>query len=127
MAAPATTALAGDAVKGVYVVVDTVPNENPDPKAQEWVKKYKSKFNRLPDFHAVASYDGVYMLAEALKKKSKDISPQSIADEMHKITGYHGVANDFDYSKSGDGARQVVIVQLEDADHLKLIDTIKSK
>jgi branched-chain amino acid transport system substrate-binding protein len=126
MASPSTTQLAGDAVKGVYVVVDTVPNENPDPKTQDWVKKYKSKYNRLPDFHSVNSYDGVYMLAEALKK-SKDLSPQSIADEMHKIVGYHGLGNDFDYSKSGDGARQAVVVQLEDADHLKLIDTVKAK
>jgi branched-chain amino acid transport system substrate-binding protein len=126
MAMPATTSLAGDATKGVYVVVDTVGRENPDPKVQEWVKKYQSKYNRLPDFHALAAYDGVYMLAEALKK-SKDLSPQSIADEMHKISGYHGVANDFDFSKSGDGARQVVVVQLEDADHLKVIDTIKAK
>jgi branched-chain amino acid transport system substrate-binding protein len=126
MAMPATTSLAGDATKGVYVVVDTVGQESTNAKTTDWVKKYQGKYNRLPDFHAQAAYDGVNMLAEALKK-SKDLSAQSIADEMHKISDYKGVANEFDFTKNGDGAKQVIIVQLQDADHLKLIDSIKAK
>jgi branched-chain amino acid transport system substrate-binding protein len=124
MAMPATTKLAGDAVKGVYVVSDTAPTENPDPKVKEWVANYQKAYKDSPDFHAASAYDGMYMLAEALKN-AKDTSPQSIADALHKVN-YHGVANDFDYSKGGDGAKQVVILQLEDPTHMKLIDTVKA-
>ncbi|WCK53227.1 ABC transporter substrate-binding protein [Aneurinibacillus sp. Ricciae_BoGa-3] len=125
MSMPATTKLAGDAVKDVYCIVDTVPSENPDPKVKEWVAKYQKAYNDLPDFHSASAYDGVYMLADAIKG-SKDLSAQSLADALHKEK-YHGMANDFDYSKGGEGAQQVVAVQLQDPTHMKLIDTIKAK
>jgi branched-chain amino acid transport system substrate-binding protein len=122
-ATPAAIKLAGAGAKGNYVVVDNAPLLSQDPNVQQWVKDYEAKYNGEPDFHAPTVYDGVKMLAQVLTGM-KDVKSQSIADALSKISGYKGMANTFDFTKSHDGASQVVVVKLLDSTQQQLVTTI---
>ena len=109
---PATVQLAGEASNGSYVVVDGLSTKSPDPKIQAWVKKYQELFKADPDFHATASYDGVYLLKMAIEKAGST-DAEAIQKAMLTIKDYKGMANNFTF-KDGNGAHQVVITQLKD-------------
>jgi branched-chain amino acid transport system substrate-binding protein len=63
---PAFTDLAGDAAIGVVSVQGFNPND-PDPAVQEFVRRYKTRWNEEPSDPAQAYYDGVYLLAKAIE------------------------------------------------------------
>lgn len=119
---PATLQLAGDSTDGSYAVVDGIPTQNPDPKAKEWVKKYRDLFKADPDFHASADYDGVYMLKMAIEKAGST-DPEAIRKAMLTIRDYTGIANKFTF-KDGNGPHQVVIVQLKKTGAAEVIQTV---
>ncbi|MCL6593107.1 MAG: ABC transporter substrate-binding protein [Alicyclobacillus sp.] len=124
-ATPAAMQLAGDGAKGNYVVVDNAPLLSQDPKVQDWVKRYEQMFHGEPDFHAPTVYDGVMMLAQVIGGLQQ-VTPQAIASGMSKISDYHGMANVFDFSKSRDGASQVVVLQLLSPTSEKLVATVSA-
>lgn len=109
---PATIKLAGDACNGSYAVVDGIPTQNPDPKVKEWAKKYHDLFGADPDFHASASYDGMYLLKMAIEKAGST-DADAIRKAMLTIRDYPGIANNYTF-KDGNGPHQVVIVRLKD-------------
>lgn len=100
---PAFTDLAGQSAVGVIAVQGFTP-EDPNPKVQEFVKKYKARWNRLPSDPAQAYYDGVYMVAEAIAKVGtnhekiraylenlknfKGLQGRMNMDEHHNVTNY---------------------------------------
>lgn len=64
---PAFTDLAGEAAIGVYSVQGFNPTD-PDPVVVEFVEAYKAKWNgEEPSDPSQAYYDGMYLLADALK------------------------------------------------------------
>ena len=119
---PATLGLAGESTDGSYAVVDGIPTQNPDPKAQEWCKKYRQLFNSDPDFHASADYDGVYMLKMAIEKAGST-DAEAIRKAMLTIRDYKGIANKFTF-KDGNGPHTVAIVQLKKSGPMEIIQTV---
>lgn len=111
MAMPATIQLAGEASNGTYVVVDGVPTQSQDPKAQEFTKKYREIYKADPDFHASAAYDGIYILKQAIEKAGST-DPEALRKAILSIKDYQGAANTFTFN-DGNGAHQVVVVQLQ--------------
>jgi len=112
-AMPATMQLAGDSSTGSYAVVDGIASQSQEPKIKEWVKKYQDLFKGDPDFHAAASYDGVYLLKMAIEKAGST-DPEAVRKAMLTIKDFKGMSNSFTF-KDGNGAHQVVIVQIKNA------------
>ena len=109
---PATVQLAGDSSNGSYAVIDGLSTKSPDPQVQAWVKKYQELYKSDPEYHATASYDGMYLLKMAIEKAGST-DAEAIRKAMLTIKDYKGVANTFTF-KDGNGAHQVVIAQMKD-------------
>lgn len=58
--------LGGEAVEGIYTITRFHPAD-PRPEVQTFVKAYQAKYGTDPDTFAATSYDGMKILAQALK------------------------------------------------------------
>jgi branched-chain amino acid transport system substrate-binding protein len=85
---PAFTDLAGDAAIGVIAVQGFTP-EFKDKQVQNFVKKYNAKWGKLPSDPAQAYYDGVYALADVIKKVGFD--KVAIRKGLENLQGVRGV------------------------------------
>lgn len=80
-----------DAIKqlpGIYAVVGF---DNTKPKAKEFIKAYDAEFKAAPTYeYSSAAYDGVMMLAEALKK-TKGEGGAKLKAALEEVTSYDPV------------------------------------
>jgi branched-chain amino acid transport system substrate-binding protein len=65
---PDAAKLAGATADGYECVTDYFDPQSPDPWSKSFVANYKSKFGKEPEFYAANYYEGVYILAELIKK-----------------------------------------------------------
>lgn len=122
MAMPSTLQLAGDTSNNMYAVVDSAPTLSTDPKTKEFVANYRKLYKADPDFHAPATYDGVYLLKMAIEKAGST-DPAAIRKALLTIQNYHGASNDFTF-KDGNGVHQCVVVQFKNGSTV-LKETVK--
>ena len=105
---PATLALIDPVDSdGIYVTTDAVPTKDPDAKTKEWAERFEKKYNMVGEQHGAACYDGVGMVAEAVREKGTD--PKAIADYLRTINR-QGIGNYWKFDKTGEGGRQAMIV-----------------
>lgn len=99
-------------VEGVYVQTYALPWDDPDPAIKAWAEEYYQKFNSIPDAYALAQYDGVMMLVEAMKRAEENgnLTRQGIADEMWKIE-YKGLVTTYKADSEGNMMRDYIIVK----------------
>lgn len=60
-------ALGGKAVEGAVVVSYFHPSD-PNPAVQEFIKKFKAKYNKEPDSWSPYAYDALYVMVDAIKR-----------------------------------------------------------
>jgi branched-chain amino acid transport system substrate-binding protein len=100
--------LGGDSLYGTYSVADFVPAASPE--AQAFTKKYQEAFKLEPDFFSSWSYDGVYLLANAIKA-ANDTKPEAIRKALLGVKGYKGVEGTYVFDDKGDGLHGYNVVK----------------
>jgi len=65
---PDAAKIAGATADGYECITDYFDPQSPDPWTKSFVANYKSKFGKEPEFYAANYYEGVYILAELIKK-----------------------------------------------------------
>jgi branched-chain amino acid transport system substrate-binding protein len=106
-----TIELGGQAVEGVIDICLFVPTSE-DPKIKSFTDNFRAKYNRLPDTWAAQSYDGMYILAEALRQGGTD--PQKIRDALAATKDFNGVTGTITFNSKGDAefrGTSVVVVR----------------
>jgi len=78
-----TIEIGGDAVNGAYYVVH-VAVESPDPRIQEFVTKYKQRYNQQPDSLAALAYDAARMMLDAMDRAG---DPATFDQQARKTLG----------------------------------------
>lgn len=82
--APKIIEIAGqDALKNLYFTTLYV-DDDPDPKAQAFAKKYRDEFKSEPNSNACFSYEAMMVLAEAIKV-AKGTSPEALRTAIENI------------------------------------------
>jgi branched-chain amino acid transport system substrate-binding protein len=109
------------ASKGLYGTVDSLPTVDVAHKA--WADLYRTTFNVDPDYSAAEYYDGVMMLAAAIKKVGTD--KKALVKELRSVAGYAGIGNEYSYAGNGDGGKSVTIVEIDDNNKPKPAAVIK--
>ncbi|MCC7104089.1 MAG: ABC transporter substrate-binding protein [Chloroflexi bacterium] len=84
---------------------------NPDPKLQEYVKKFKAKYGSDPDVTALDAYDGLSVVAEAIKKAGGTDAAK--LQEAFRTIKYDGVGGPISYDQNGQAVRSALAVQIE--------------
>lgn len=118
---PAFTDLAGEAAVGVYSVQGFNPADT-DPTVKKFVDDYKAKWGSEPSDPAQCYYDGIYLLAEAIKMAGS-VDGTKLAEALAKIeyTGVQGSLKcdehhnftDLSYIAQFDGTSWKIIAKLQ--------------
>jgi branched-chain amino acid transport system substrate-binding protein len=106
-----TEGKAKDALEGCYFSTH-VSTENPDPKIQEFIKKYKAKYNAMPDAMAFLAYDAGLILFEAIKKAGVT-DPEKVKNELAKIKDFSGVTGKISINEQRNAVKPAVILEIK--------------
>jgi len=99
--------LGGEGAEGVYVMVYFDP-EKPDELTQEFVRKYKARYNKMPSEQAGYGYEAPYIFKLAIEKGA---TKETLHEVLHTIeyTGLTGVTK-FDETGDVSGKGQAVLI-----------------
>jgi branched-chain amino acid transport system substrate-binding protein len=114
IATPKFAELGGDAVEGAVIVEPFTPGD-PDSKVQEFVKKFKTQYNRDPDGWVAEMYDTVGMIYEAVSKAGR-VDSQVIRDHAAAYkegSAYNGILGDWYFDKEGNATFDLYKVQIK--------------
>jgi len=107
-----TIELGGAAVEGVVNICLFVPTSE-DPKVKEFTRKFQAKYGYLPDTWAAQSYDGMGILAQALRKAGTDSA--KIRDALAATSDFQGVTGTITFNAKGDAEfRGTSVVTIKD-------------
>lgn len=118
MATPKYIETAGDTAEGTYFT-SPYPGNDANPRTRAFAAAYKKRWGADPDEHGANSYDGANMLILAMLK-ANPLTPQNIAAEMHKISGYQGLQGVFTYDASGEGIHVTHVGVIKNGKHVFL-------
>ena len=106
--------IAGKAVENTYFLGVFVPT-NPDPKVQEFVKKYNEKYGMEPDTFAALAYDQGYVLKDALEKAAAKgaVTRENVREAMAG-SSFKGVTGTVTFDAKGDWVRPYLFVTVKD-------------
>jgi branched-chain amino acid transport system substrate-binding protein len=111
---PKLIEIAGPAAEGAIFLGAFVAS-NPEPAVQDFVKKYKEKYNIEPDTFAALAYDQMYVLAKAMEKAAErgPITRESLQEAMAK-TDYKGITGSVNFNDKGDWVRPYLHITVRD-------------
>ena len=101
--------LSRDAADGLWAVPDFVPGQS--EVNQRYAEAYKKEYNEDYDTTSAWTYDGLKILANAIKKAGEDRA--KIREAILATQGYKGVLGTFSFTPNGDGLSEVSVVQIE--------------
>jgi len=69
--------------------------------SRKFVEAYKARWNEPPEFHGANTYDGANLLLLAMER-ANPLTPENVAAELHKISGYKGLQGTFNVTAKGE-------------------------
>ena len=95
--APEFRNIAGNSAEGVFF---TFPSESQSPQWDNFVEKYRIKYNEKPDIFAAYAYDAATAIFEAMKK-SKQLSADEIRSQL-LLLDFEGLTGRISFKENGD-------------------------
>lgn len=96
--------------------------ESTDPVVQEFIVKFKAKYNEVPDSMAALGYDSARILVEAIQRCSSLVS-EKIRNEIAKTKNFVGVTGKITLNEQRNADKSAVIVQVEN-EKRKFVTTV---
>ncbi|MBF0566039.1 MAG: ABC transporter substrate-binding protein [Nitrospirae bacterium] len=97
---PRVVEIAGGAANGLIVATPWFPLRQ-DRKVKDFITNYEKRFGQKPDQFSAQAYDGMYMLAEAIKKAGS-ADRDKIRDSLAGIKNFDGVLGTFSFDENRD-------------------------
>lgn len=111
---PQVIEIAGDAGNGLIVATPYFEG-NQDPKVQEFVKNYTDEFGKAPDQFSAQAYDGLYIMADALKRAGED-DRDKLRDALAETKDIEGVLGTISFDEEGDVVMEPVVLTIKDGE-----------
>jgi branched-chain amino acid transport system substrate-binding protein len=86
--------------------------EVPRTAVQDWVKKYKAKYNAMPDSIATMAYDATNLMLEGIKKAGSD-DPAKVKDVLASIE-FEGVTGKIKFDSSHNPVKPAAVLHVKD-------------
>jgi branched-chain amino acid transport system substrate-binding protein len=115
--------IGGEALIGSYFS-NHYSVDDPSPRIQEFVAKYKKAYNQLPDSLAAQAYDAAGMLTDAMKR-AKDLSGPSIRDALAQTKNYKGVTGDITLDEKRNPVKPAVVLKIGKGGKYEYVTTIQ--
>ena len=119
--APELLQIGGANMEGTYFSTH-YSAENTDPAVQAFVKKFKAKYNEIPDAMAALGYDSAYVLADAIKRAGTTESAK-IRDALATTKDFEGVTGKTTIDANRNATKGAVIITVKDG-KFKYVKTI---
>jgi branched-chain amino acid transport system substrate-binding protein len=87
-------------------------HENPEPRIQDFVTKYKAAYGQIPDALAALGYDAALVAIDALKR-AKDLTGPSIREAIEQTKGFPGVAGTITLDADHNPVKSAVVIGIE--------------
>jgi branched-chain amino acid transport system substrate-binding protein len=100
---------AGEAAEGVLLPAAFVATE-PIPSVQEFVGKYRRKFNEAPDHYAAQGYDAVKILASIVRRNR---TPAAVRTALQGLRRFPGATGEITFDRWGAPDRPVAIARVK--------------
>ena len=114
----------GKAIEGSFFS-NHFSTEAKSPAVQEFVEKYKKKYNKLPDAFAALGYDAVNLLADAIKRAGGTDS-EKLRDAIANTKDFPGVTGKITINPERNANKSAVIITIKDG-ALHYFGTIEPK
>jgi branched-chain amino acid transport system substrate-binding protein len=114
--------LGGAALDGSYYS-NHYSVDNPDPRVQEFISRYKVAYGAVPDSVAALAYDAARLAIDAMKR-APNLSGAAIRDAIASTKDFPGVAGTINLDENRDAVKQAVILEVQDG-KTKFVTTIK--
>ncbi len=110
--APQLLQIGGDALEGCYYSTHFSP-ENADPAVQDFVKKFKARWNdETPDAFAALGYDAAYVLVDAIKRAGTTDGP-ALRDAIAATKNFAGVTGVTNINEQRDASKPAAILAIK--------------
>lgn len=86
--------------------------EDPSPRIQEFVKKYKERFGQVPDGLAATGYDAARIAFDAMSR-AKDLSGEAIRDAIEATKGFQGVTGVISIDGDHNAVKSAVVLEIK--------------
>lgn len=113
-----------DAVNGSYFS-NHYASESPVPATQEFIKKYKEKFNETPDGLSAAGYDAAMILINAMEK-APELTSEAIRAQLAATKGFDGATGKITINGERNADKDAFIVKV-DGKALKFVTLLGSQ
>ncbi len=107
-----TEGKAKDALEGCFFSTH-VSSEDPSPQIQNFIKKYKEKYNMMPDAMSFLAYDAGMIMFDAIKRAGS-IEADKIRDALAKTTNFTGVTGTISINEQRNAIKPAVILEIKD-------------
>ena len=103
--------IGGKALEGSYFSNHYSP-EDPSPRIQEFVRRYKERFGAVPDSLAAQAYDAAKIAADAMGR-AKNLSGQAIRDALADTRDYPGVTGVISIDADHNAVKPAVVLEIK--------------
>ncbi|MFC5357752.1 ABC transporter substrate-binding protein [Azospirillum himalayense] len=115
------TKVAGKHAEGVEVVTDYFAATDENPWSKRFADAYKAKFGEMPDFYAANYYEGVYVIAELIRRaKAKGgdyYSGERLVQALWENPTFDSVyGKTLTFRKNGVAQKPVAVFRLENGE-----------
>lgn len=110
--------IAGPASNGAYGALYYYAGSIESDQGKDFIKNWQAKFGRLPTQYEAMGYDGLYVLAEAIKRADAagKLTSEGIRDALLATKDYAGATGAITILPNGDVQRPLPFVQLVDGE-----------
>ena len=115
--------IGGEALLGSYFS-NHYSVDDPSPRIQEFVAKYKKTYNMLPDSLSAQAYDAAGMLFDAMKR-APDLSGSAIRDALAATKDYRGVTGNITLDSHRNPVKPAVVLKIGKAGKYEYVTTIQ--
>lgn len=103
--------IAGKDVEETTFFTNHYSSDDPDPRVQEFIRRYKQAYANIPDAMAILAYDAVYLLADAIRRAGST-DKEKVRQALEETKGFQGAAGTFDIDKQHNAFKKLVVVQI---------------
>ena len=118
----ALMSIGGAALEGDYYSTHFSP-EDTSPAVQDFVKKFKAKYNETPDAMAALGYDSAMILADAMKRAGTT-EGQKVRDALAAVKDFPGVTGKITMDANRNASKPAVILEIQKRRGFKYVETV---
>ncbi len=111
---PKLAEIAGEAINGCYYSNHYSP-QDPSPRVQNFIKKYKERYHSTPDSMAALAYDATNILSNAIEQ-AKSLSGAAIAAQLATTKDFDGVTGKITIDDHRNAVKPAVILEIKNGE-----------